>query len=175
MTTAANVYCTVNDMQDVLSASGVTLRSDDAPPSLYGASIARAGNQIDFHLNRTYDPADLATSDLVKDWAAVIACFYLCTRRGNPPAVGIDILYQGVMADLKEVQAGRNDIPGIARRKGYAPALSVMRATMRPFNRAVVERSRGTHAVGEPANYHQSVDPWDAYGWNANSFLDNAF
>lgn len=172
MTIAANVYCTADDIRDVLSAAGVTLSSDDSPPSTLGNAIAKAGNRIDLYLARFYEPADLAQSDLVKDWAATIAAYVLRTRRGNPAPESLQFALETVLGDLEEIKKGQNDIPGIARRKSYAPGLSVMRATQRPYPRAVVERSRGTTAGGSPAGYRQWTDGYDAYGWNAHAFLD---
>ncbi|MFI5113495.1 MAG: phage protein Gp36 family protein [Terriglobales bacterium] len=171
MTIAANTYCAIADIQDILSSVGVTLRTDDAPPSSYGNAIAKAANQIDKFLYRTYNPTDLAQSDLVKDWAAIIACYYLCTRRGNPVPPGIVVLYEGAVADLQEIKLGQNDIPGIPRRKAYAPGLSVMVATQRPFPRAVVEKSRSTTLGGTAENYRVMTSVYDAFGWNSSAFL----
>ena len=168
----ANTYCTENDMADVLSQSGINLRVDDIPPSDLANALAKAGSEIDKFLYRTYKTEDLATSPLVRDWAAVLACWFLCLRRGNPPPPGIATLYEGVIADLTEIKLGQNDVPRIPRRKAYAPGLSVMLATQRPFPRAVVEKSRGTTLGGVPANYHQHNSVYDSFGWNATNFLD---
>lgn len=159
-------------MKDILSSAGVTLRDDDSPPSSYGGAAAKAGNKIDFYLYKFYTPENLVLSDLVKDWAATIACYYLCSRRGNPCPQGIAALYQEAIEDIKTVLPGVSEIPGIAARHGYAPALTVMRATLRPYPRTVVERSTSTHASGEAANYHQHKDAWDAFGFNNSSYLD---
>ncbi len=175
MTIAANIYCSIADVQDILSASGVTLSSDDAPPTAYGGAIAKAGNQIDKYCFRRYDPANLAQSDLVKDWAAIIAAYYLRTRRGNPAPPGLAIMYEDAVADLIEIKKALNDIPGIAPRKSYVPVFSKMRATQRPFPRVVVEVSQGSKATGDAENYHRHSDPWDTFGWNINAFLDLAF
>lgn len=168
----ANVYCALADLQDVLSESGVTLRSDDDPPTTLGGAIAKAGNTIDRYLYRRYDPANLVQSNTIKDLAAAIACFYLSTRRGNSPPPGVAIQYDEAIAYLTEVKSGQNEIPGIAARKSYVPVISKMRATLRPYPRTVVERSQGSHATGEPENYPQHTDPYDATGWNSSSFLN---
>jgi hypothetical protein len=175
MAAVINTYCAIEDVEDVLSVSGVSLRSDDLPesPTAYGDVIARAGNRMNMFLFKRYDPNSLATSDLVKDWASIIAAYYLCVRRGNPPPTGIAILYEGVMTDLQDIRSGLAEIPGIAARKSYAPVMSIMRATQRPFPRAVVEKARSTMATGKGAeNYHQNEDPFDASGWNNAAYLD---
>lgn len=171
----ANIYCVPSDMVDIMSYNGVDLRRDDTPPTAYGGAAAKAGNQIDKYCFRRYAPADLATSDLVKDWAATIAVYYLCCRRGNTPPNGIAIMYDEALVDLKEIKNGINDIPGIPIRRGYAPVMSVMRATQRPFPRAVVETSRGSSAAAprNPVSYHANRDAWDAFGLNTN--LDLVF
>jgi hypothetical protein len=163
----ANIYCTSEDMADILSQAGVDLASSDYPPSDYGNAIAKAGNQIDFYLGRRYQPTSLAQSDLVKDWAAILACSFLRRRRGNPMPAGIASLVEEAKAQMEMVRRGQTEIPGIGVRKTSAPAMSVIRPTMRPFPRTVVEKSRGTTAGGKPEGYKQHTDPFDAAGGNA--------
>ncbi len=172
-TNPANNYCEIADVQNILSSEGVQLSVDDTPPTAYGDAIARASNRVDFFLFRRYEPSELAKSDLVKDWAAVFAAYYLRTRRGNPIPQGLAALLGDALEDLKQVQAGQNEIPGIVMRRSHAPALSKMRATMRPYPRAVVVKTQGTQAGGAPAGYPQHIDPHDRSGGNAN--IDNVF
>lgn len=167
-TNPANTYCAIADVQDILSAEGVQLSVDDAPPNVYGDAIARACNRVDFFLFRRYEPSELAKSDLVKDWSAVLAAYYLRTRRGNPIPPGLAALLGDALEDMKQVQKGQNEIPGIVMRRSYVPAMSKMRATLRPYPRAVVEKSQGTRAGGDPAGYKQHIDPHDAVGANDN-------
>jgi hypothetical protein len=171
-TNPANIYCAPNDIVDILSQAGVDLRSDDAPPTLYGGAAAKAGNRIDLYCFRRYTPDNLAQSDLVKDWAATLAAYYLCIRRGNPPPQGVAIMFENAIADLTEIKKGLSEIPGIPARKSYAPVLSKMRSTLRPYPRAVVETSQSSTAGGLPANYHQHQDVWDRFGMNTNAILD---
>lgn len=173
-TIAANIYCAPNDIVDLLSTPGVNQRVDDVPPTTLGGAAAKAGNQIDKFCYQRYEPTYLAQSDLVKDWAATIAAFYLCCRRGNGPPKGIAILYEAALADLAEIKKGIDSIPGIPLRRGYAPVMSVMRATQVPFDRAVVEVSLGANLGGKP-NYRQHADAWDRIGINSDAILDNSF
>lgn len=174
MTTSANIYCGPDDVIDILSQPGVSLRVDDAPPSLYGAMAAKAGNKIDFYLSRFYDADDLANSDLVKDWAAVLCAYYLSCRRGNEPPAGVAILYEEAIAEMTEVKKGQNDIPGIPRRRSYAPVMSVMRSTQSPWNRTVVEASQSSAAGGGvTVNYRRHRDAWDKFGLNTAEVLEN--
>lgn len=171
-TNPANIYCAADDMRDILSRAGVNLAKDDFPPSNFGRAIEKAGNQIDKYLYRRYDPSQLALSDLVRDWAAVIACYFLRTRRGEPPPQGLQLLYEEAIADLKEIRAGQNDVPGISPRCTSAPGMSVKKSTLRPYPRATVETSMGTKAAGLPPNPHQHKDAWDQFGANNPTYLD---
>lgn len=168
MTVAANIYCTIEDVEDILSSSGVALASDDSSPSDYGAALAKAGNKIDFYLGRRYKSSALAQSDMVKDWAALLAAWYLRNRRGNPPPQGLANLYHEAIAEMEMVRKGQMDITGIGVRRACAPAMSVIRPTMRPFPRTVVEQSRSTTAGGKPEGYKQHTDPYDKAGGNAH-------
>ena len=176
MTIAANIYCSPDDMADILSQSGINLRTDDTPPTTLGNVAVKAGNQIDRYCWSSYDPADLAQSLLVTDWAAAIACYFLCCRRGNGPPNGVAILYDQALVDLKEVQKGLTPIPGIPMRRGFAPVMSVMTVTQRPFPRSVVESSLGSTAAAptHPVSYHQHRSAWERYGLNTSAFLDYA-
>lgn len=176
MPNEANTYCTIDDVRDLLSASGVSLASDDNPPSDYGNALEKAGAKIDWYCYKRYEPAQLANSPLVRDWAAVLAAWFLRTRRGNAPPQGLAILYQQAIQDLEEVKKGQAEIPTLAVRRSYVPVLIVKRSTQRPYNRGVVERSRGTSATGGPRGYQQkNNDPYDTYGWNTQAFLDLSF
>lgn len=175
-TNAANVYCSIDDVADILSRIGITLAVDDDPPSEYGAVIARAGNQIDKYCFKRYLPDELVKSDLVKDWAAILAAYYLRTRRGNPCPQGLKPLYDETIDDLTEIKTGVNEIPGIVPRKSYVPVLCILKPTLRPYPRVVVERSRGSSATGTAENYTQkNNDPYDRFGWNTAGFLDYSF
>jgi hypothetical protein len=148
------------------------LAIDDLPPSDLGNAIAKAGNRIDLFLSRRYDTAQLMESDLVKDWAAALACSYLRRRRGNPQPQGIAELAKEALADLTEIKHGLNDIPGIGMRKSFAPGQSKMRATLRPYPRAVVEVSQSTTLGGVATGYQKNQDIWDRYGFNAEAFMN---
>jgi hypothetical protein len=167
----ANTYCALSDIQNLISATGVTLRTDDAPPSTLGDVILMAGCEIDTHLWTQYAPADLVNNQAVTYWAAVLATVYLCLRRGNQPPAGLVEHYKRVMGHLEQGAKGKPVVPYCTRRKSFVPVLSAMRATMAPYPRAVVERSRST---GIPANYDQggTRDPFDRAGLNNSAYLD---
>lgn len=154
------LYCTIKDLENRLSAEGVSARSDDEPPDDLGDCINDASTQIDEHLYFLYDPAQLATSDWVRQRCADVAAFLLCERRGNPPPVGIAKKYERAMERLEMVQLGQLAVPALPVRKELAPVLSNVRVRLDPFPRVVVERS---HSTGTPEGYQQNTDSLD---WN---------
>lgn len=174
MTIAANIYCAPNDLIDRLSLSGLTFRTDDSPPSTYGNAVARAGSIIDMYCSFRYTPDQLAQSPAVVDWAANVAAWIICNRRGDPAPQGIGHLYEQSIAFMKEVKSGITQIPGIAIMKSFAPVMSKMKVTMRPYPNVRVETSQGASTGGQPINYHQHRDVWDKFGWNVDAWLDNA-
>ena len=172
-TNAANVYCTQDDMADMLSASAINLRVDDSPPTALGNAIAKAGNRIDWYLNRFYALDQRLQSDLVKDWAVVLAIYYLSLRRGNSAPEGVIREYNQTIADLTEIKKGQNEIPGISRRTGVVPTLSIKKVIQRPFNRGVIEVSRGSQ-VSKAENITRETDIYDRLGVNSEAILDNS-
>lgn len=171
MATNPNIYCQLSDMQDLLSANGIALALDDVPPSNLGNAISKACNKVDFLIGRVYAPSELVKSSLVTDWAAALACRFLRLRRGNQAPAGTETLYADAIADMIEVKKGRSDIPGIARRKGFVPTLSIKQVVQRPFNRGVIEVSRGSQ-VSPAANITQEKSLYDQIGVNSPAILE---
>lgn len=157
-------YCTSGDLNLVLSANGVTLRSDDNASAVSDA-IDEASAEIDFYCARRYDPASaLATSLWVAKKCRVIAAAMLCTRRANPIPQGISFRYEKAIKDLENIQSGKLQIPLVAGRKTDAPVLSNQRAALSPLPRVVTEMGRST---GTPQGYSQpqpAFDPYALYG-----------
>ncbi len=166
-TITAPVFCALPDLYDVLSQPGVTLRTDDGPPTNLGNAIDRGCNKVWLMLNRHYATDQLLMSSQVTQWAAVCCCKYLSTRRGNPVAPGVQIMYAEVIADMTEIQKGRNEIPGISRRKSFVPTISIKSVSQRlGMNRGVIEVSRGS-TVTRAENIQQEQDLWDRLGFNS--------
>lgn len=151
-------YCSQNDIQNRLSADGIIYRTDDEPPTLLGDVINDASSQIDEYLFAQYDPAQLATSDWVRQRTADIATFLLCERRGNPVPPGTAGKFERAMDKLERVRLGLISVPNLPMRKELAPVLSNVRINLLPWPHTVVERSNST---GTPAGYTQHEDPMD--------------
>ena len=120
-------YCTIADVQNRLSADGVTYRTDDTPPTTYGDVLDEASREIDFYCLARYDEALLASSNWVKHQCAVIAAFLLCERRGNPVPRGIAGKYERTIEKLEKVQLGTVAVPGIVERRTAVPTMSNVR------------------------------------------------
>ncbi len=155
---ATTLYCQQTDVQNRLSADGVNYRIDDVPPSTLGDVLTDASTQIDEHLFFLYDPAQLATSDWVRERCADIAACLLCERRGNPVPPGIQAKYERTMNRLEKIRLGLLAVPNLPIRKEMAPVLSNVRIRLDPFPRTVVERANST---GNPQGYNQHLDYLD--------------
>lgn len=150
-------YCTIADVQNRLSADGVTYRTDDTPPTTYGDVLDEASREIDFYLFSRYDADLLASSNWVKHQCAVIAAFLLCERRGNPVPRGIAGKYERTIERLEKVQLGVFAVPGIVERRTAVPTMSNVRIRLDPHPRTVVERNRST-TRNQPQDYVQHAD-----------------
>jgi phage gp36-like protein len=160
-TTYASIvqYCTLSDLQNRLSATGVALRTDDSPPDLLGDVLDDASAEVDMHCQLTYDPAQLSNSRWIKHKTADIAAHLLCERRGDPVPVGIAAKHQRALEALEKVQMGTLKIGDVPQRRKSVPSVTNLRPALRPFPHAVVERSRGTEVVDKLPQ--RNIDPWD--------------
>ncbi len=159
-------YCTFDRVQNILSATGCTLRLDDTPPGTYGDADNQAFDEIDENCWQFYSQAQLQTSDWVATHAATLWAWYLATRRGNTVPPGLQLRAAMTREKLAKVCAKKLQIPRLAQLKSYAPVMSLPTVVMRPYPRVVIEKSRGT---GTPANYDDTKtrDPLDAAGANS--------
>lgn len=154
------VYCVIADIQNRLSSAGVTLRTDDTPPTTYGDVIDDASATIDEYCLLLYTAANLALSRWVKHRCADIATGLLCERRGNGVPDGIARKWDRTIAALERVQAGILPVPDIAKRRTGVMVASNMNGRLAPEPHAVVVRSRQP-ARTTPTDYPQKVDPVD--------------
>ncbi len=163
-------FCSLGDLYDILSMPGVILSTDDGPPTNLGGAIEWGCGRVQWNCNRRYSTDQLLLSPVVKIWAATCSCWYLRSRRGNPVAPGVERLYTLAVADMLEIKKGQNEIPDISARKSFVPTISIKRVEQRPFNRAVIEVSRGSQ-VSVAENITQEKDLWDLLGYNQSAIL----
>ena len=153
-------YCTATDIDNVLSSTGVDLRTDDGTEAtLVAEVIEEADQEIEQAAHYLYTAASLATNVWVNHRAKDIAAFLLCERRGNPAPASLARKFDRAIELLEKVRIGGLLIPGAVMSKALAPTMSNVRSTLRPFPRSVIEKTRST---GKPEGYNQSnVDPLD--------------
>lgn len=158
--TSTATYCTLADLQNRLSATGVALRIDDSPPTTLGDVLDDAAAEIDMYCALHYSPDQLAQSRWIKSKCTDIATFLLCERRGDPVPPGIAAKFDRATAELQRIQEGGLKIADIPQRRLAVPMVSNMRPALRPYPHAVVERKRGTDTVDQLPK--KNLDPWDA-------------
>ena len=152
-------YCTITDIQNRLSATGVTLRTDDTPPTSYGDVIDDASAEIEMYCLLRYGADQLAATRWIRHKCADIATYLLCERRGNAAPPGVAGKFDRAIADLQKIQAGSLKLADVPQRRRGVPTVSNMRPAMRPFPHAVVETKRGTEVVEQLPQ--KNKDPWD--------------
>lgn len=120
------VYTTREEMQRLFSERAVSLRIDDmntVSQDEYFVELAEdASDIINQYCENLYDQADLYNSRWVRIRATWIACYLLSQRRANPSLlVG---RYQEILEELEKVRLQIIDIPGLAKRDNFFPAMS---------------------------------------------------
>lgn len=167
LTTPTHVYCTKEDLEALYSVDGILGRVDDTNSGTLDATEtgyldkARywATRKVDFFCMARYADSALATSWVVNEWAIILACFWLSSRRANPVPNSILELYKEAMEELKSVQAGRFEIPDIGQRAAAFPAWSNVRVD--PMSRLRKIRVERPISEPTPTPYRQDRD-WSA-------------
>lgn len=153
-------YTTLARLQTRLSSLGVSLRIDDNFPTAVADVINDASDEIEAYASFSYSTLSLSTNSWIAKKATDIALVYLCQRRNNPVPNSVMANYDKAISDLEAVLAGSRQIPGAARNKGAAPAISLPRIIQRPYNRVVIERMASrTAGATNPEGYVQHSDP----------------
>lgn len=149
-------YCTLKDVQRLLSVSGVNYRLDD-DPAVISETLSEASREIDLYLLSVYSADQLAGNDWVRFQTAIVAAFLFCERRGNPPPSSVSAKYERLTDKLNAIHLGQLRVPGLAPRRTDVPTLSQPRIRLDPHPRTVIERSRGT-SRNKPTDYAQAAD-----------------
>lgn len=128
------LYCTREDIDDIMSVEAVDLHLDDnqdgtvSDPPTDPDESARATRacqyataRIDLYCRTHYEPECLAESYIVREWAAILAAAWIAVRRGNPGAESLMKLRKEVLDELKLVQAGTLQIGDIGASQSGLP------------------------------------------------------
>src|SRR5262245_25776569 len=169
------VYCSDEDMDDLLSSLGISLRFEDdltgtspTPPELLLALKLKARSyasaRIDLYCQPLYRAQELATSWVVNEWTTVIAVYWASCRRGNEPPKSLrQMLFGtgvcddcGVMGEMRDVRSVIARIPDIGLRNPTGPKWSNLHFD----DRYGVRKLRVIRQTSEPypAEHEQPVD-----------------
>ena len=172
LTTRAYTYVTDADIDEILSANGVTARlDDDASGTISAAEELRRDNAqvlasetLDYYLYSRYAPNRLAESNLVNLWAAYYAAWHVCQARGNPVPKSIsDYILDFIEPKLEDISAGRKFLPGVPLRRTQAPTWDNIRANPR-YSFKVLRVERKTSSK-EPTDLPVVVDYASEYSY----------
>lgn len=163
--TQSVLFCTDEDVQDLLTALGVSSRTDDdgsGEPD--GADEARvllkarnvATARVKFHLQPRYEPADLTNNWLVNHWATALAALQVCRRGGQTAPASVEKAAKEALDDLKEVRSGVAHLPDVGTASVDWPAWSNI--TVDPRYR--VRQARVQRGLSErtPTQHGQATD-----------------
>lgn len=112
---AQTLFCTQSDVERIFAKHGVRSFGDHdqdgaLDTGVVAGVIRRASGEIEFR-TKIWGAEALASSELVTEWAAVLAVFYLCQLRGNSPPASLAEDAQRIFEDLKLAAEGQA-IPG---------------------------------------------------------------
>lgn len=160
----SHVFCTVEDVDAVLSTVGEQESLDDdntavisVAETLYGTKcIYWATMRCNFFLSNRYCPDQLEQSWMVNNWAAILAAYRFRTRRGNPAPSSLKDLYDESIADMKLVHDGEYEVPMTPLREQGLPAWSNIRVDItQQLRKARVQRPISERS---PTPYPQAKD-----------------
>lgn len=164
-----SAYCSLSDVQNVLSEDGVMRRTDDDPEDVLDsgevtAVIQTASSRIDMFLLQRYDTSALNSNDWVKWCCAYLSSCLLSKRRGNPCPESIAAECQQYIDWLKEIRDGVMNLPGAAPANDVLPSVSSMTVDAR-FQRQKVRRVPSTSTRGSPPNPIKQNNAWEWSNW----------
>ncbi len=152
-------FCSATDLDEYMSSAGVISFAD------HDQSGASDTNVVDNCINRgharildfagqQYEAADLATSETIKEWNIIIACYVLCGLRGNPRPDSLVEDYKEICGPgglLSQVRAGLYKLYGLSVRSGKAPTFSNLRVDRRYPSRQIRVKSSSSNPQAIPS------------------------
>lgn len=160
---ATSLYCSIDDVENILSEQGVTLRVDDSPPTTNGNILDRASRRVDGYLLRRYREERLAESPWVQHATAVLAAVLLCGRRGNPIPSSLKAEWDEYKEELQRIRTENADLADVPERATSLPQLNNGHIQEYPTPRHVTAPGR---SMMDPPDYQQNRDrlhPSDYY------------
>ena len=133
-----NVYCSVADVERILSAQGVESFGDHdgdgtADEDVIEDCINQACDELDMYLLQRYTQAGLLTSSLVNRWSAKVAVYFICCLRGNSPPESVQAEFNRILNEKNGLAVlaseGKPNLPGVPLAAWMAPTFANMRVT----------------------------------------------
>jgi len=165
MTLIANTYCTEAEIVRFIGQVGVDEAADNdgdntADTDVVDDCINQASQEIELYSRQKYTPAQLATSTLVNRWCVVIATRFLFMRRGNDIPATVEIEWERIANPgsglLMQLQTGRIQLPGVAKRADLRPTMSNLRIDRR--RRTSTVRVTRPNSSDAPSDMSQDFD-----------------
>lgn len=128
------LFCDKDDMERLLSLRGLIGRSDhddcgEEDDAVIDDARQRASHEVAGMLYPKYAIDALAESELVREWTTVVACFYLCKKRGNEVPESLYEDYQSIIGDggwLDKSRSGKFTLPCVRQQDTNIPVFSNM-------------------------------------------------
>jgi phage gp36-like protein len=149
-------YCTAVDLDLYLSAVGVGAFADhEEDPStesdVIEACIERATEEINSVLRNRYDIPALANNALLKHWSTVMACRFLCIRRGNMPPESLEYEYREIVdrdtGKLIDAVRGKINLLASFKPSDNVPSFSNLTVDRRYIDEKVRVRTRSSNNI----------------------------
>lgn len=159
-------------MQRLFSTAGVTSFADhdndgSADTGVTDDCINQATAEISDYGAQWYLPANLATNTTINRWATVMACFFLCMRRGNDVPEGLKAEFDRITNQndgfLIRLQRGKYKLSGVPMRGDLRPSMSNLQVDRRFIHS--LPRVTTTASTDAPTKLRQNpvISPPAAY------------
>lgn len=164
------LYCTQQDMENILSACGLLTTVDDLRNNAITSDEQQmvvdaqtdATCTIDYYLGFKYAPAMLATSPLVNRWAATLASYSLRKHGGQDPPASLVEWASEIEQKLEKIQEGVALLPGVGLRRSLAPSWSFTRLDLR-WQFRVIRVERNNSSNNPATSLQQNTDYQELY------------
>lgn len=169
------LFCTQEDVEDLLSVLGVSSRVDaDGSATVDAAgregqvitkALSWATARVRFYTSPRYRPEDISGNWMVNYWASCLAAQALCRFGGQPCPEEVANAVAEVLEDLKLVRAGTAHVPDSPTASVDWPAWS--NVTVDPAYRTRQARVQRPTSERTPTQYPQAPD------WRSEGLLEN--
>ena len=125
-------YCTQTDIEAIWPPDEVLASVDDdasgtlsaAEEALIDRAIERAAGKMNAYLQPRYTLAALAANEWCRDTNALLAAYFLATRRGTAASAPMQDQFNACLADLTAIAAGCLAVPGAAESFEATPTVT---------------------------------------------------